>query len=180
MSPREIQLIETVRDATRDITPADRHAILDMIEAANARIAELSTCKLCNSTGHSTPCAYPTEINRQQAKRIAELEAQVTAAEKQEPVAWYVPDDRGNVYMTTGYSHEASQWKQIYKEVIPLYAALLTEVAPNEALNELFEVLMRRNIKCGSEAYLTLRCVGVPPSKKEFARAIELAAKEKA
>ena len=34
-------------------------------------------CKLCNSTGHSTPCAYPTEINRQQAKRIAELVPQV-------------------------------------------------------------------------------------------------------
>jgi hypothetical protein len=34
-------------------------------------------CLICNSTGESTPCAYPTEINRQQAKRIAELVADV-------------------------------------------------------------------------------------------------------
>jgi hypothetical protein len=47
----------------------------DLLEQQAARIAELSTCKLCNSTGHDTPCAYPTEINRQQAKRIAALES---------------------------------------------------------------------------------------------------------
>lgn len=33
-----------------------------------------SVCKLCNASGDGTPCAYPTEINRQQAERIAELE----------------------------------------------------------------------------------------------------------
>lgn len=32
-----------------------------------------AVCKLCRSTGPDVPCAYPTEINRQQAKRIAEL-----------------------------------------------------------------------------------------------------------
>ncbi|KVU10693.1 hypothetical protein WK62_05375 [Burkholderia ubonensis] len=36
-------------------------------------------CKLCRSTGPDVPCAYPTEINRQQAKRIAELEARLSA-----------------------------------------------------------------------------------------------------
>ena len=30
-------------------------------------------CKLCNSKGNGTPCAYPTEINRQQATRIWKL-----------------------------------------------------------------------------------------------------------
>lgn len=35
------KLTELIRDANREITPADRHAILDLIEAANARIAEL-------------------------------------------------------------------------------------------------------------------------------------------
>jgi hypothetical protein len=68
-------LKELICDANREITPADRHAILDLIEQQAAKIAELSTCKLCNSTGHDTPCAYPTEINRQQAKRIAALES---------------------------------------------------------------------------------------------------------
>ncbi|KWN77094.1 hypothetical protein [Burkholderia stagnalis] len=35
-------------------------------------------CKLCRSTGPDLPCAYPTEINRQQAKRIAELESRLS------------------------------------------------------------------------------------------------------
>ncbi|WP_063897382.1 hypothetical protein [Burkholderia ubonensis] len=34
-------------------------------------------CKLCRSPGPDVPCAYPTEINRQQAKRIAELESRL-------------------------------------------------------------------------------------------------------
>jgi hypothetical protein len=33
-------LTELIRDANREITPADRHAILDLIEASNARIAQ--------------------------------------------------------------------------------------------------------------------------------------------
>jgi hypothetical protein len=49
--------------------------IVRAARAAADMLEELSTCKLCRSTGHDTPCAYPTEINRQQAKRIAELEA---------------------------------------------------------------------------------------------------------
>jgi hypothetical protein len=35
------KLTELIRDANREITPADRHAILDLIEAANTRIALL-------------------------------------------------------------------------------------------------------------------------------------------
>ncbi|KVP19420.1 hypothetical protein WJ85_08000 [Burkholderia ubonensis] len=35
-------------------------------------------CKLCRSTGPDLPCVYPTEINRQQAKRIAELESRLS------------------------------------------------------------------------------------------------------
>jgi hypothetical protein len=48
----------------------------------------------------------------------------------------------------------------------------------DESLSALFKVLMRRNIECGIEAYLTLRCVGVPPSEKDFLSAIEQAVKE--
>jgi hypothetical protein len=48
----------------------------DLLEQQAARIAELTTCNLCNSTGNSTPCAYPTEINRQQAKRLTALESE--------------------------------------------------------------------------------------------------------
>jgi uncharacterized protein Yka (UPF0111/DUF47 family) len=35
------KLTELIRDANREITPADRHSILDLIEAADARIAAL-------------------------------------------------------------------------------------------------------------------------------------------
>lgn len=42
-----------------------------------------SVCKLCRSTGPDVPCAYPTEINRQQAKRIANLQAQIRTLEVQ-------------------------------------------------------------------------------------------------
>jgi hypothetical protein len=55
---------------------------------------------------------------------IEELAALATPAPlSDEPVAWYIPDDKGNIYQTTGYAHEAAQWKQIYKTVLPLYAA---------------------------------------------------------
>jgi hypothetical protein len=49
----------------------------------------------------------------------------------------------------------------------------------DDSLSALFKVLMRRNIECGIEAYLTLRCVGVPPSEKDFLSAIEQAVKER-
>jgi hypothetical protein len=39
------------------------------------------------------------------------------------PSAWYVPDDNGVPYMTTGYCGEALEWKMQGKQVLPLYAA---------------------------------------------------------
>ena len=68
-----------------------------------------NNCKLCNSQGHDTPCAYPTEINRQQAQRIASLVADVAEndalidslneriaiLEKKIP-ALYLIDEQGN------------------------------------------------------------------------------------
>jgi hypothetical protein len=42
-------------------------------DAAGKDSVDAAVCKLCRSTGPDVPCAYPTEINRQQAKRIADL-----------------------------------------------------------------------------------------------------------
>lgn len=66
---------------------------------------------------------------REAADLIEQKDARIAELEAVEPIAWYVPDDHGNVYMTTGYSHEAAQWKQIYKEVRPLYAAPVADSA---------------------------------------------------
>ncbi|OJA71088.1 hypothetical protein BGV72_31545 [Burkholderia ubonensis] len=54
-------------------------SILALHEQADAPAeAREPVCKLCRSTGLDVPCAYPTEINRQQAKRIAELESRLS------------------------------------------------------------------------------------------------------
>lgn len=54
------------------------------LEIAQARAAlataPTTQCKLCNSSGPDMPCAYPTEINRQQAKRIEELQTRLATA----------------------------------------------------------------------------------------------------
>jgi hypothetical protein len=50
--------------------------------ALAAPTPERAQCKLCNSTGHETPCAYPTEINRQQAETVQKLKEALIAARK--------------------------------------------------------------------------------------------------
>jgi hypothetical protein len=51
-------------------------------------------------------------------------------------------------------------------------------------LLKLYEVLMQQNIVTSEESYLSLRCVGVPPTEAEFAtvvqRAIDAALSQKA
>ena len=42
-------------------------------------------------------------------------------------------------------------------------------------LVKLFEVLMQQNIVTSDESYLSLRCVGVPPTEQEFASAVQRA-----
>lgn len=71
-------MVEDLIKRLRDDAGLDGQKLLaaDLLEQQAARIAELTTCKLCNSTGNSTPCAYPTEINRQQARRITALESE--------------------------------------------------------------------------------------------------------
>jgi Lar family restriction alleviation protein len=66
------------------------------IEAWNGRrpAAEGAPCKLCQSTGLDVPCAYPTEINRQQAQRIAEMEALLATGDSQEATAWMNPKQK--------------------------------------------------------------------------------------
>lgn len=44
-------------------------------------------------------------------------------AQSQEPVAWFIADDNGEVYRATGYEHERDQWRAVGHEVYPLYAA---------------------------------------------------------
>lgn len=82
--------------------------------ASRPAVSEPVACKLCNSMGSETPCAYPTEINRQQAKRITELLDQIAASqpaqteraltdeqltelvrgiERKLGIYWFVPDD---------------------------------------------------------------------------------------
>ena len=55
-------------------------AAADAIDLLLAEVEALQTCKLCRSTGPDVPCAYPTEINRQQAKTINALRAELEAA----------------------------------------------------------------------------------------------------
>ncbi|WP_063888222.1 hypothetical protein [Burkholderia ubonensis] len=67
-------------------------------------------CKLCCSTGPDLPCAYPTEINRQQARRIAELEARFrTPADAGEAVTAAARDvlaERRQQVETEGWTSE--------------------------------------------------------------------------
>ncbi|MFM0141799.1 hypothetical protein [Paraburkholderia sp. RL18-085-BIA-A] len=111
---------------------------------------------------------------------LASSDAQADGG-KSEAVAWqdaFNERHEFDVYpdhFMTGLRNEfAAGWYAALKSTAPQ-----AECAPRKPLKALYEVLMRRNIECGSEAYLTLRCVGVPPSKKEFVRAIEQAAKER-
>jgi hypothetical protein len=85
-------MVEDLIKRLRDDAGLDGQKLLaaDLLEQQAARIAELTTCKLCNSTGNSTPCAYPTEINRQQARRLTALESErdaLLAAAGKEAVA---------------------------------------------------------------------------------------------
>jgi hypothetical protein len=41
------------------------------------------------------------------------------------------------------------------------------------AIGTLFEVLMQQNIVTSDESYLALKCVGVPPTEKEFVQAVQ-------
>jgi hypothetical protein len=54
----------------------------DEYSQSAAPTPERAQCKLCNSTGHETPCAYPTEINRQQAETVQKLKEGFERAEK--------------------------------------------------------------------------------------------------
>jgi hypothetical protein len=87
-------MVEDLIKRLRDDAGFDGQKLLaaNALEQQSARIAELTTCKLCNSTGNSTPCAYPTEINRQQAKRLTALESErdalLAAAGKEAVAGW--------------------------------------------------------------------------------------------
>jgi hypothetical protein len=51
----------------------------------------------------------------------------------------------------------------------------VTHPTPDDAsvsVATLFEVLMQQNIVTSDESYLSLRCVGVPPTEEEFVQAV--------
>lgn len=85
--------------------------------------APTTQCKLCNSSGPDMPCAYPTEINRQQAKRIAELETRLATAPTMSEAVRTLPDrkevtdpwgyDEGGNY-ECGY---ANGWNECLEEI---------------------------------------------------------------
>lgn len=51
------------------------------------------------------------------------MAARASEAAAGEPVAWFIADDNGDVYRTTGYEHERDQWRAVGHAVFPLYAA---------------------------------------------------------
>ena len=59
-------------------------------------------------------------------------------------------------------------------DVEPFFDAL-AHPTPDDAsvsVATLFEVLMQQNIVTSDESYLSLRCVGVPPTEEEFVQAV--------
>lgn len=58
----------------------DHRAAADAIDSLLSELEARSTCALCRSTGPDVSCAYPTEINRQQAKQIQALRTELEAA----------------------------------------------------------------------------------------------------
>jgi hypothetical protein len=72
-------------------------------------------------------------LQKQLARREARLSEREAAATGQETsqtadaVAWFIADDNGDVYATTGYEFERDGWRATGHEVFPLYAALIAD-----------------------------------------------------
>jgi hypothetical protein len=119
-------MVEDLIKRLRDDAGLDGQKLLaaDLLEQQAARIAELTTCKLCNSTGNSTPCAYPTEINRQQARRLTALESErdaLLAAAGKQAVAWLCEPNGWNGFPQLEFTTEhlsSERWKKT-----PLYTS---------------------------------------------------------
>jgi hypothetical protein len=64
-------------------------------------------------------------------------------------------------------------------EYVPLYTAPTADLENGGGrdawLLTLYELLMQQNIVTSGESYLSLRCVGVPPTEAEFATAVQRA-----
>lgn len=87
---------------------------------------------------------FALEVDRQAALNCLEvLESAVVCAQpvEQEPFAWFMPDDNGFPFKTTGYGTEAYQWASRGHKVLPLFAAPVSaEAIRREALEEATEV----------------------------------------
>jgi hypothetical protein len=95
---------------------------------ANSRDKETDLpCPICNGVegcDHTVP----------ERARAASTSANV--AQGAEAVAWFIPDDNGEVYRTTGYEHERDQWRALGHAVFPLYTAPPAQTAITEQMLE--------------------------------------------
>ena len=99
-------------------------------------------------------------------KRDAErdaIESRVLAERK--PVAWM--DGIVHLY----FDREMLDEEKTSGDFTPLFAHPTPDDA-NVSVATLFEVLMQQNIVTSDESYLSLRCVGVPPTEEEFVQAV--------
>ncbi|KAA1012979.1 hypothetical protein FVF58_09295 [Paraburkholderia panacisoli] len=152
----------------------------DALESANARIASVESDLAFQKSVTDAARQHQTDLleraeDAEARTALASSDAQAEGGKSEAvPFGWIARNDFdiGDGVALVG--------AKVRDDDVPLYTAQPAECASRDVLKALFEVLMRRNIEITSEVYLTLRCVGVPPSKKEFVGAIEQAAKEKA
>jgi hypothetical protein len=90
-------------------------------------------------------------------------ESRVLAERK--PVAWM--DGIVHLY----FDREMLDEEKTSGDFTPLFAHPTPDDA-NVSVATLFEVLMQQNIVTSDESYLSLRCVGVPPTEEEFVQAV--------
>jgi hypothetical protein len=134
------------------------HEAADAIESANTRLTAL------------------------ESERDALLAAAGKEAVKGEPVAWAVYWGIGEMRPNSVHfekqtaTNVAAEIKS-NTEIRPLYTAPIAAPENGDGrdawLLKLYEVLMQQNIVTSEESYLSLRCVGVPPTEAEFATAVQ-------
>jgi hypothetical protein len=93
-------------------------------------------------------------------------------------------DERGAIYQVLdpiegGWSDVP---QSLYDATDGAFKRIVYTVPPAQTANtddarliDLFDVLMRQNIETSDESYLSLKCVGVPPTKVEFVAAVQCA-----
>jgi hypothetical protein len=114
------------------------------------------------------------------ANGIEGLKMNTNVAQGAKPVAWMVRIGDSDVWSYTQLESDADFYgKQsgLKYEKRPLYTAPTATLENGDGrdawLLKLYEVLMQQNIVTSEESYLSLRCVGVPPTEAEFATVVQ-------